>query len=438
VFKTRILSILITTLLVCANMHSARAESVYELLSVALTGSLSKPQKITKLEKVLEYTKLTNKIIGEREVKILIENAPKVSKDIRVLVLRIMNSSKNIAVLEHYGQYLKTGSELIYKFYMVSSMKALKINIDPENDQEFERYKQADSELSKELVKLLNHKNPNLRFVTITTVGARHVKESIPLLISLFAKEVEQINLEISKALVELNAKEELEAAMLNENVKIKKWAKRTYDNLMNGKREAFAHLKSRSLIQEFILIHLQTEDETIKKDILKYTQLLEEEKPLIKATIEIGAFGYKYLPENVKLDAKYATLCENAHKAFFLYPKNLTTQYDHSQLSEKYATCRTFLASKMLEKAKFYLSKAQRRRNSHSSRSAIKILSKLLLNYKGLGHEIAASINLAHAYYYDHRKKEAKKLVNEIFKIHGQFLTKKQTKKLNKLLRKI
>lgn len=437
-FKTRIYSIFISCFIAILCQGPAHAESVFKLLSDALNSNISKPLKIQKLEKVLEYTKMTNKIIGDKEVKILIKKAPLVTKDLRVLVLRIMNNSKNIQVLEHYGKYLKSGEELIYKFYMVSSMKSLKIDIDPDNEAEFERYKKADELLSSQLIALLSHKNPNMRYVTITLIGVRNIKNAIAKLISMFATEVDQLNQEISKALVELNAKEELEKAKKSENEQIKKWAKVSFDNLVNGKKEAFAHLKSRSLIQEFTFINLQSEDEQIKKDIERYSKLLEKNESLIDATIEIGNFGFIHLPKNVKLDAKHATLCENAHKAFFLYPKHLTNHYNHSKLKEKYLACRTFIGKKMHAKAKFYLSKSQRRRNSNSPKSAIGVLSKILLNYKGLGLDLEASIDLAHGYFYDQRPEESKNLINEIYKIHRDFLTKKQKKIINKLLRKL
>jgi hypothetical protein len=438
VYKARLLSIIFALSALLTPVSSLADSSAYKLLEQAFSAQTSAEVKIQNLKKVLEYTKITNKIITDKELKLLIENAPKVSKDYRVLVLRIMNNSKRLEVLEHYSEILEEKENLIYKFYMISSIKTLKIDIDQSNEALFERYELSRDKLNNNLIKYLDHKNPNIRFVTIGAVGYRNIKSAAKKLISQFASEEDQICTEISKSLISLSAKDELKESLDNQNQKIRKWAKLTLNRLIESQSEAMAHLKSRSVIHSYITIHQSSKDEEIKKKIKEYTETLENDESLLKTVVEIGNYSHNKTPRNVKLDSRYVTLCESSYEAILLYPKTKLTSYNLDKFKKKQLTCRTFMAKKYLSQAKFYLSKAQRRRNENSVNSAIAILSKLLLNYKLPEVELNASILLAKGYLYAARKEECKDLVLQIKEVFKEKLTKEQKKDLEKILRKV
>ena len=286
---------------------------------------------------------------------------------------------------------------------------------------------------------LLSHTNPNLRFMAVKSLGKRQYKAAAENLILMFGTEtVPQIKVAIFEALIEMDAQDALKKELENPNSdpNVAEWVKKTFEELKSRLKAGMANIKSVRLISEFISLYL---DDKEMADNIKYLKgVLEANGPFVKPLIDIGEFAFTNLARKPDYDDLQTRICISAYEVLELFPAETMDEDTQKLVPVRLRSCRVQAAEKMLKKGQFYLSFGQRMRSKDSVKSAIQILSRMLITYPGVGLDVEGGILLVRARFLNGEYKSASDLITEIETKQAELLTKKQIKELKRLKKKI
>ena len=436
--KYRFSLIIILCLLIFTDNFFARAQdsALAETLRRSFDQTAAMEDRAVALKELFEYTKKTPKVLDATTLqKIVAYSIVENEQTLQSLYFQLMNVSQSLVVLKHFADAVtNTDYNLKYRFLCVSALGTFYYGPGLSDEEEF---KKTDEVANAGIQTLLPHANPNLRFMAVKSLGKRQYKTAAEALILMFATEtVPQIKVAISEALIEMDAQDALKKELENPNPAIAEWVKKTFDELKERMKAGMANIKSVRLISEFISLYI---DEKEMADNIKYLKVvIEANGPFVKPLADIGEFAFTNLAKKADYDDLQTRLCISAYEVLEMFPAEMKEEELRQLTPKRHLACRTQAAEKMYKKGEFYLSFGQRMRSKDSAKSAVQILSRMLITYPGVGFDIKGGILLARARFLNKEYASARDLITEIETNQADKLTPKQKKELKRLMKKI
>ncbi|MBI2522338.1 MAG: HEAT repeat domain-containing protein [Bdellovibrio sp.] len=438
-YKLTIIVVLFLSLLT-TNIFVARAQdsALEDTIRRSFDQTSTIDARSTALKELLEYAKKTPKVLDLASIqKIIAYSVVETEQSLQSVYFQLLNVSQSLIVLKHFAEAVtSTNYNLKYRFLCVSALGGFYYEPGLPNEEE---YKKTDEVANTGIQTLLPHPNPNLRFMAVKTLGKRHYVAAAESLILMFATEtVPQIKVAISEALIEMDAQDALkkESENPNSDPNVAEWVKKTFDELKRRLKAGMADIKSLRLISEFISLYI--DDKEMEENIKYLKSVIEAKGPFVKPLIDIGEFAFTNLAKKADYDDLQTRICVSAYEILELLPAEGMDEEIQKLIPVRLLACRVQAAEKMFKKGQFYLSFGQRMRSKDSVKSAIQILSRMLITYPGVGLDVKGGILLVKARYLNKEYKSADDLITEIESKQAAELTKKQIKELNRLKKKI
>lgn len=419
--------------IICLGCNLALANPfAEELIKTANTLSKTKSDRLAALNELHEYTDLAPNFIDKNHIKALVVGARATSdKDIRKKYFEVANSTFHLTTLLEYTNILAGKEKLQFKYDTLLALEKFTI---ASNYMQEELYVKLLVSIRNSLINFLSYKYTQFRFQSAKVIAARKVYGAIPHLIERLGNDVKEVKQVSAAALVELNAlKQTQECAQLHAGKEQGKWCASIYNKVRYNIQIAQADKKAEDYFKQFIAINKNNDSQQIQDNINLLNESMQNGGPYLDLVHQLSLNFYKNLPEKLGLDDIAAKMCSTGVTIVNQYPKSLVNNNELSFLIDEYKECVDYQVLSQFNLVEFYLTKAQRRKNPASVKTALLIMAQVAKSFPKRMESTNAKMLLLETYYYNNKLEEAKTIIKQLKEIE-ETLSSSQKNIINKI----
>lgn len=402
------------------------AQSIPELLNKAIAKDTPAMETQELLQSILYFTTRAPKALKSTEINTIFTELSSAQSNELVLLIQILNESKNTLVMSKYAQILNSNASSDIKYYILESLLTVNVLefVKTEEDK-----KEILGKIKESMEKNLDHDDLGVRVLSIRGLGAFGDKTSVELLINSFAKNTQEVNMEIVKTLFYMDSEDILTKYSKEKGSSVAMWSLETLNAINGFKRDQETNELAQQIVTRFILGKFYIGDEE-GEDLVKEIKSSNAISPVMVA--KVASYSYA-MTGTSEFDGLPPQLCIDGYEVYARYPEEYRDPSLTESINEQYKFCKFFFVEKDLIRAKHYLSWGELNKNPNSAKAGVALLRKVIDSTSDLKTLTMAKILLIKGLIIKNELKEVEDLFNDLSKLELNKKQKKEVSKLNK-----